>query len=316
MQTIVMGSLNIDFVSTGIKQFPKPGEHVYGKGLLISPGGKSRNIAQMLANLSPKNSIAMVGRTVKDPYGLWQVPIGALKRVGVNTDYIHVLDFEEAGKLPGMAFIPVDIQGNNQIYVVPGISDDFSIDDIDAAAKLFAGVAAQQGTLIVTLECPIRTVTYAVKLANTLGLKVMFDPGGIESDSDLSELLKTKIHLIKPNIHETKVLTGVAVQDFESAQKAATFLLGQAVSNVLITAGADGAYLFNKDSQIHIPIPKIKSVGKDETGCGDQAMAALCAALQQGKSLLEASQIAVHAGTLQFQKVGIQPLTKSEIPAL
>ena len=52
MQTIVIGSLNTDLVATGIKQFPTPGEHVYGKELLIGAGGKSRNIADMIAHLS------------------------------------------------------------------------------------------------------------------------------------------------------------------------------------------------------------------------------------------------------------------------
>ncbi len=78
MKTIVIGSLNTDLVATGIKQFPNVGEHVYGKELLIGAGGKSRNIADMIAHLAPKNTVAMVGRTIKDPYGLWKLPMDAL----------------------------------------------------------------------------------------------------------------------------------------------------------------------------------------------------------------------------------------------
>ena len=126
MKTIVIGSLNTDLVATGIKQFPKPGEHVYGKELLIGPGGKSRNIADMLAHLAPKDSVAMVGRTVKDPYGLWRQPMDALAKVGVNTDYVNVLEYEAVNKLPGIGLIRVDLQGNSQIFVLPGVSDDFS----------------------------------------------------------------------------------------------------------------------------------------------------------------------------------------------
>lgn len=137
MNTIVIGSLNTDFIAMGIKRFPKPGEHVYGRKLKIGPGGKSRNIADMIARLLPKDSVAMVGRTVRDPYGLWRVPIDALGGAGVSTDYVTVVDYSEAKQLPGIAFIPVDERGNNQIFVLPGVSDDFNIADIDNATNLF-----------------------------------------------------------------------------------------------------------------------------------------------------------------------------------
>ncbi len=314
MKTIVIGSLNTDLVATGIKQFPKPGEHVYGKELLIGPGGKSRNIADMLANLAPKESVAMVGRTVMDPYGLWRQPMDALAKVGVNTDYVNVLEYEAVNKLPGIALIPVDQQGNNQIFVLPGVSDDFSIEDIDAAVELFKKVAENNGTLVLTLECPLETATYAVQQANKHGLKVMFDPGGIEADTDLNELISAGIYLIKPNEHEAKMLTGVEVTDFDTAKQAAEKLQEQGVANVLITAGVNGAYLFSQDTQAHIPIPEVKAGDdKDETGCGDQTMAALCALLQEGKTVKEAAELAVLAGTLQFHRTGIKPVTKLDL---
>lgn len=315
MQTIVIGSLNTDLVATGIKQFPKPGEHVYGKELLIGPGGKSRNIADMLAQLSPSGSITMVGRTVKDHYGLWKAPIDALHSVGVNTDYVSILDFADTQKLPGIALIPVDEQGNNQIFVLPGISNDFSTSDIDNATSLFEQVGKNNGVLVLTLECPLPTAIYAVRLTNKHGLKVLFDPGGIENDSDLDELIEAGIYLIKPNEHEAKILTDIDVIDFESAKRAAARLHEQGIENVLITAGVNGAYLFTKDTDKYIPIPEITSPGneKDETGCGDQTMAALCAFIQQGKSLTEATQLAVLAGTLQFHRTGIKPVELSEL---
>lgn len=314
MKTIVIGSLNTDLVAVGIKQFPKPGEHVYGKELRIGPGGKSRNIADMIANLAPANSVAMVGRTVKDPYGLWKLPMDALAKVGVNTDYVNILDYADTNKLPGIALIPVDEQGNNQIFVLPGISDDFSVTDIDNAASLFEAVGSNSGTLVLTLECPLETATYAVKQANKHGLKVMFDPGGIEADTDLKELIRAGIYLIKPNEHEARVLTGVGVTDFDSAKAAAQKLHEQGIENVLITAGVKGAYLFSETVQEHLPIPSLEaSDEKDETGCGDQTMAALCASLQEGKSIKKAAELAILAGTLQFHKTGIRPIKKNEL---
>jgi ribokinase len=314
MQTIVIGSLNTDLVATGIKQFPKPGEHVYGKELLIGPGGKSRNIADMIAHLASPKSVAMVGRTVQDPYGLWRAPLDALSKVEVNTDYVVIADYEETGKLPGIALIPIDEEGNNQIFVLPGISDDFSVSDIDAASPLFQDVGDNNGVLVLTLECPLDTAIHAIELANKHDLKVMFDPGGIEADTDLSTLFNARLFLIKPNEHEARMLTGVDVKDFESAKEAAAVLSNNGVENILITHGVQGAYLFSKDVQAHIPIPEVEdSKEKDETGCGDQTMAALCAFFQEGKPLEEAARLAVLAGTLQFQRTGIQPVNRSEL---
>lgn len=86
------------------------------------------------------------------------------------------------------------------------------------------------------------------------------------------------------------------------------------IKNVFITRGVNGAYLFTETEQTHIPIPKVEmSNEKDETGCGDQTMATICALLQDGKSLKESSQLAVLAGTLQFHKSGIKPVTKKEL---
>lgn len=314
MRTIVIGSLNTDLVATGIKQFPKPGEHVYGKELLIGAGGKSRNIADMIAHLSPENTVAMVGRTVKDPYGLWKLPMDALAKSTVSTDYVNVLDYEEANKLPGIALIPVDEQGNNQIFVLPGISDDFSPSDVDSATALFETVGASNGFLVLTLECPLDTAIHAVKHANKHGLKVLFDPGGIQVGDSIDELIQAGIFLIKPNEHEAKMLTDVEVTDFETAKQAATKLQEKGVKNVFITHGINGAYLFTETEQTHIPIPKIEAgKEKDETGCGDQTMAATCALLQDDKSLKEAATLSVLAGTLQFYKSGVKPVTKKEL---
>ena len=176
MNTIVIGFLNTDLVAKGIKQFPQPGERVFGKELVIGPGGTSRNIADMIAHLSPAHTVAMIGRTVRDPYGLWKPPIEALQKSSVNTDYVTIVDYTEAQKLPGIALIPVDEQGHNQIIVLPGASNDFSSGDVGKAEQLFREVGANSGIFVLTMECPYRTAVHAVKLANKHGLKVIFDP--------------------------------------------------------------------------------------------------------------------------------------------
>ena len=72
--------------------------------------------------------------------------------------------------------------------------------------------------------------------------------------------------------------------------------------------------MFNQTLAELLPIPRVKKkAAADETGCGDQVTAIVAGGLAEGKDLLETSRLAVKAGTLQFYKEGIQPLSKKEI---
>lgn len=312
---IVIGSLNTDIIGKGVKRLPEPGEHVWGDELVIGPGGKSRNIAAMAGYLLPPGRVAMIGRTVQDKFALWKPPIDALHEAGVSTEFIHIMNSSETKKLPAVALIPVDTQGRSEIMLLPGVSDDFDISDIDAAGALFETVKQNEGFFALTLECPIETAVYAVKKATEHNLKVVLDPGGIETDTDIKSLLKIGLYLFKPNEHETKMITGITVDNFESAQEASRKLHYMGARNVLITHGEHGAYLFTETGEAHhVPAPDVTaSKVKDATGCGDQTMATLCVYLQSGSSLKEAAEMAILSGTLEFYKAGIQPITKEEL---
>jgi ribokinase len=314
ISVIIPGGLNTDIIGLGVKEILKPGALSYGGDIIIGPGGKSRNIAQMISVLTGRDSVAMVGVTCRDPFNLWKAPIEALKKNGVNTDYIKIYDFKEKNKFPGIALIPVDKKGNNQIYVLPGINEKFCKKDIDAASPLFDNAKKNNGILALSLELPLSTAIYSIKKAAKHGLKVILDPGGINKDTDYKKLLTKNIFLIKPNEHEAEILTKIKVVGFRSAQKAANYFMKKGIKNVFITAGKKGGYFFNKQYKQHIPIPKINIKGpKDETGCGDQTTATLCAFLSQKKDIINSLKLSILAGTLQFNKVGIIPVTKKEL---
>ncbi|HVF69622.1 MAG TPA: PfkB family carbohydrate kinase [Xanthomonadales bacterium] len=314
INTLVVGGFNTDIVALGADKILSAGELTYAKSIKIGPGGKSANMARMTAVLLGKNRVAIIGKTSKDPYGLWKLPVDALKKSGVNLDNVKIESFEKSGQFPGIALIPVDKEGRNQIYVVPGITESFYPSDIDEADEIFEIVQKNKGNLVLALELPLKTVIYAIKKAVKMEIRVLLDPGGIEENKDYSELLRQKIFLIKPNEHEIKILTGIKIEGFETAKKAAEKLISQGIENVFITVGKAGGYLFSKNLKTHIPIPDIK-IGsiKDETGCGDQTIATISASLTEGKDILTAARIGILAGTLQFAKHGIVPVSKKEL---
>ncbi len=310
---IVVGNMNTDIVALGVDRLLSAGELTHSGRLLIGPGGKSCNIARMAAALMGPGKVAMVGKTARDPYGLWKVPVDALEAAGVDTGFVKVEDFDTAGVYPGIALIPVNGRGENQIYSVPGIGESFGPRDIDDASSLF-GTACGARMLALTLGPPLQTVIHAVRKACTCGMRVVLDPGDVNERGDYSELLGLGISVLAPNEHEARILTGVEISDMRTAQKAAGILYGRGVDNVVLTHGGNGAYVFAAGEGKHIPVPRITAGDiKDETGCGDQVTAVLCAELLRGKNLWEAGAAAVLAGTMQFHRPGIQPVTGEEM---
>lgn len=314
LSLIVVGEINIDIIISGLPHFPKPGHLVNGEQLSFGPGGKSRNIAAMASVLMPAASVAMISKTAQDEHSLWEIPVKALREAGVNTEHITVIDNPKSGQLPGFAVILVDKKGNNQIIGAPGVTQELNAQDIDAASSLFEEVAANNGFMAFIGNCPVKSAKHAVQKAANLGIKVVFDPGGTNDFASLLELLDEKIYLFKPNEHEAEALTDVKVTNFESAKQAAHKIMARGVKNVLITAGSSGAFLFTPDTKQHIPVTELElGSTRDETGCGDQVMAALCAFMSAGENLETATERAILAGTLQFHKPGIQPTSSQEI---
>lgn len=315
VKVIVIGGLNTDIIASGVKKLLRPGELTRSGTLVLGPGGKSRNIAQMTGTFLGAGSVAMIGRTSRDPQGLWRFPLDALKDSGVDTSCVKIMDYKKSAKYPGIALIAVNRKGENQIYCLPGINDDFSPKDIDDAARLFHAVRKNNGLLALALELPLDTAVYAAKKASAMGIRVVLDPGGIDEEEDYTGLLGRGIYAIKPNEHEVKILTGVTVSGIATARKAARAFQKMGINNVMITHGAKGAYAFSGREERHIPVPKIPGVGvdADETGCGDQAMAVLCAETVSGRAFPEAACRAVAAGSLQFRRAGIRPVSARDL---
>lgn len=314
IQVLIPGGLNTDLIGLGVPRLLGSGELTLGGNLQIGPGGKSRNMAQMCSALLGPGSVVLIGKTVKDPYGLWKVPLDALQAAGVNTDYIQIEPFDPGSpKYPGIAFIPVDTHGNNQIYVLPGINADFVPGDLERCRDLFADPA--KPCLLLAMEMPLPTLFKALDLAREFDLLVILDPGGISEDQlDLLLPRLDGIFLVKPNEQEAEILTGIRVHDFNTAQEAAGRLTSLGVRNVLITQGEAGAYLFGNQVGLHLPSPMLETTGeKDATGCGDQVAASLMAALIQAYPLEEAVRLAVKSGTLQFGRNGIRAVLPHEI---
>lgn len=312
---VVTGPICLDFIASGFPALDENrDENIFGSNFKIAPGGKARNIAEMIATLTKENLVALVGRMCHDPYGLWKMAIDPLEAAGVITDTIRAVPFVPGKSEPAVMLIAVDGSGKGRCFAVNEQNEQLSCEDVNRAGHAFEMAGANAGLAIVTLGQPLETVIHTVKRAKESGLKVLFDPGGYNRKRDHTEICQQRFHLIKANRFEAEYLTGLLINDLNDVRKAAGKLLGHTAENVIITLGKDGAVLINESIDQHFAVPQQLCINPvDATGCGDQMLAAIAAALIDGADIEAATRVGVIAGALQAQKPGVIPITKEEL---
>lgn len=283
---VVLGSLNMD-LSIRVPRIPLPGETISGENLITNAGGKGANQAAACANLGCQ--VTMIGAVGQDDFGRRMKE--GLSRRGVNVAFVK----EESATPSGTAMIMVDATGENVIVLSAGANSrveiDETIEELIREAKI----------LLVQLEIPTGVVFKAISIARDAGVPVLLNPAPAIA---LPQEIYPKIDYLVPNEVEASILSGVDVIDIASAEKAAGILLDKGVKTVIITLGADGAFLATGNTRHAIPAMKIEAV--DTTGAGDAFIGGFASAVVEGKELETALKFASAAGALAATRVGAQ----------
>jgi len=297
MKIVVIGSTNTDMVIK-TSHLPLPGETILGGEFLMNPGGKGANQAVAASRLG--GDVAFISKTGNDIFG--EQSVENLRREGVNTENI-VVDPENPS---GVALITVDSRAENCIVVAPGSNMTLKPDDIDKAIKQIE----MADIVLLQLEIPIETVEYTAQIAFRNEKRVILNPAPAQKLSD--SILKT-IYILTPNETEAEILTGVKVTNTDTAKKAAQILLKKSVEIVIITMGANGAFVHTNSLSELIPAPEVKAV--DTTAAGDTFNGALAVAVSEGFNIREAVQFANKAASIAVTRLGAQTSTpyRSEV---
>lgn len=115
------------------------------------------------------------------------------------------------------------------------------------------------------------------------------------------------VSLITPNRNESQKITGIAIENEDSIKEAGKKLLGELSSNIIITAGNKGMYIFEKGKE-PVHIPAVAKEVFDVTGAGDTVVAALALALSCGACLSDAAVISNIAASIKVGKIGTSPV--------
>jgi ribokinase len=285
---VVAGSCNTDMVVKA-ERLPVPGETILGGTFLMNAGGKGANQAVAVARLG--GDVTFICKTGNDLFGRQSVEL--YNNEGVNTDYV----FSDENLPSGVALITVDAKGENCIVVASGANASLNTTDIDKAKE--AIISSE--ILLMQLETPTDIVEHIAKLASSNGVKVILNPAPASS---ISNELLSYLYMIIPNKTEAEILSGINVSDWDSAKKAADAISKKGVNVVVITLGSMGALIKNGDQYAEVVAQIVEAV--DTTAAGDTFCGAICVALSEGKSILDAVKFACKASSITVTRMGAQ----------
>lgn len=298
---VVFGSFAVDLISR-TDGMPAPGQTVLGRSFYMGPGGKGSN--QAVAAFRAGADVTLVTKLGMDM--LAEVAMDFYKREGMSTEYI----LRDGKAATGTAQILVDeTTAQNEIVVVPGACSHITREDAERCRSLIEHASI----LLLQHEIQMDAQKAVIEIASQAGVRIILNPAPAVP---VPEEILARIDTITPNETEARILTGITVDSFETARKAARVFQDKGVRNVVITMGAMGAYADDGEKRELLPCMKTEAI--DTTGAGDAFNGAFATALSEGKDIFEAMRYGNAAGALAVTRQGTAPAMalRSEIEKL
>ncbi len=285
---LVVGSANVD-VTVAAPRLPQPGETVSDGTLLVGHGGKGANQAVAARRLGAE--VRFIGCLGDDAWG--REIRSALERQGVDASGVRLTD----AAATGTAVIVVDAEGRNQIAVAPGANRALTVELVSARRDDIAWA----DVVLCQLETPPSTVRWVLERARRQRAVTVLNPAPVpDAALDLWPL----VDYLTPNAGEAGRLSGVAVEDAKTAERAADALRARGVGTVVVTLGTDGAVARGPEGTLRVAAFPVTAV--DTTAAGDAFNGALAVALGEGRALREALRFASAAAALACTRRGAQ----------
>lgn len=223
----------------------------------------------------------------------------------------------------GVAAITVDTEsGDNMIIVTPGTNFALTPQDIRDSLKK-ASEKAKPSVVLVQLEIKPEPALEALKVGKELGATTILNTAPAPEGFSIEEWYPY-IDILIPNETELqKICGGTGEDDEESMAKS---LLEKGVGKVLVTLGARGAMIVEKDDSGEVKVTMVdapddlpckKDPVEDTIGAGDAFCGALSTYLSAGLSLEESANRACGVASMSVRKRGAQTSypTGKDLPA-
>lgn len=270
-------------------RLPKLGETLIGTGFSLGPGGKGSN--QAVAAAKAGGDVGFLTRIGDDAFGA----MGRVVWAEAGVASMAIIDPERPTGAAGI-FVEQGA-GQNAIVISPGAAAAISDADIDAVAEVIGAARV----VVTQLEQPMGVAERFLSIAAKGGAVTILNPAPAAA---LPERVLGLCDYITPNEAEAEALTGIAVTDLASAERAAAALLAQGVRRaVIITLGGQGALVMDAQGARHVPPVQAGPV-MDTTGAGDAFNGGLACALAQDLALDDALRFATAVAGLSVTQPG------------
>ncbi len=285
---VVIGSSNIDMI-IHCDRLPVQGQIVAGRQFAMKSGGKGANQAIAVARMG--GSVALVTKIGNDLFGKQSLEL--YESEGISLDYV----FSDPDLPSSIGLIMSDSLGEKYISIAQGAIRNLTVGDIDRARPVIEGA----DFLLMELEIPIETAEYVTRIAAAHDVTVILNPSPVQA---ISPELLHGVRIIIPNKTEASLLTGITVDDWASARKAADSIREKGVETVVITLGSKGALVRDACGYHEIAAVKVETV--DATAAGDTFCGVFCVGLSEGMGVVEAARMANRAAALSVSRLGSQ----------
>ncbi|MBN2251233.1 MAG: carbohydrate kinase family protein [Candidatus Altiarchaeota archaeon] len=288
MDVTSVGDVNVDLVTSKIKDYPERDTQLLLSGLHLTSGGCSANYAKAAASLGLKTRF--IGRIGSDLFGGMLVKeLGSLK----NLDF-RVSEGGRTAVTLALAFK----DGTRSFLTYTGANARLSIKDVDI--DLIAGRYLHVGSFFI--QGLRRDTKKLLDAAHGKGMLASFDTGFDPagwSRQDVSSVRKVlaDVDMFFPNLREAEALTGLKGRD-----EICDFLLGMGPSIVALKMGGKGSYVCGGSGRFFIPPFKVDVA--DSTGAGDVYAAGFVYGRSRGWGLKKSGVFASAAAALSTRGFG------------
>ena len=278
----VIGGVNMDIGARStdplVARDSNPGK------VTMSLGGVGRNIAHNLALLG--SDVRMLTAFGDDLYA---------KKIAASCGELGI-DISHALQVPG---------GTTSTYLF--IADEMgdmalAVSDMDIYEHITPAFLQSRRSLlenaqviVVDTNIPAESIQW---LCEHIQVPIFADPVSTAKAVKLAPVLG-RLHPLKPNRLEAELLSGVAITDDESLERAAKVLLDTGLHRVFISLGGDGVYAADQSGAIRQPC--LKATMRNATGAGDAFMAALTWAYLEGTNLSDTARVAQAAAAIAIE---------------
>ncbi|HGN7380819.1 ribokinase [Staphylococcus aureus] len=289
-KVVILGSTNVDQFLT-VERYAQPGETLHvEEAQKAFGGGKGANQAIATARMQADTTfITKIGTD-----GVVDFILEDFKAAHIDTSYI----IKTTEAKTGQAFITVNAEGQNTIYVYGGANMTMTPEDVINAKDAIINA----DFVVAQLEVPIPAIISAFEIAKAHDVTTVLNPAPAKA---LPNELLSLIDIIVPNETEAELLSGIKVTNEQSMKDNANYFLSLGIKTVLITLGKQGTYFATKNQSQHIEAYKVNAI--DTTAAGDTFIGAFVSRLNKSQdNLADAIDFGNKASSLTVQKHGAQ----------